>query len=264
MARTSRAILSILPLHLVLLLACAILPVDGGHYYHPITNLLHRRHSNTSVNARLAALMPRAAVESWTTVPGRGDSSRKLDDSTFKPMKAMSNPKWYYGPAPDGKRSLIAKYPKGSYTFTHEPKGGFSFYAPGPIDLSNAREVTFGYSVWFPDGFEFNKGGKLPGLCAHTLSLLLCTQLTKSQMEGTLTILQRPVLVVDATTDASPHDSCGAQKELGSFTPTCPQTTRRTRKSATSHRCLNATRHMEHLWGEAPSISRRAHGLSSR
>jgi hypothetical protein len=156
-------LLALLPLHLALLLAYTVLPADG--YTHSISNLLHRRQSPTSVNARLAALMPRAASASWTTVPGK-NNTRSLSDGTFKPTKAMSNPKWTYGPAPDGKRSLIATYPKGSYTFTHEPKGGFSFYAKGPVDLSNAKEVTFGYSVFFPQGFLFNKGGKLPGLCA--------------------------------------------------------------------------------------------------
>ncbi|RXW21823.1 hypothetical protein EST38_g4045 [Candolleomyces aberdarensis] len=59
----------------------------------------------------------------------------------------------------------MASFPQGSYTFAHQPQGGFSFYAPGPpqVDLTDAKEATFGYSVYFPDGFAFNKGGKLPG-----------------------------------------------------------------------------------------------------
>lgn len=62
---------------------------------------------------------------------------------------------------------MQAHYPKGSYTFTHSPEGGLSFYAPGPsdVDLTTAKEATFGYSVMFEDGFEWQKGGKLPGLC---------------------------------------------------------------------------------------------------
>jgi len=32
------------------------------------------------------------------------------------------------------------------------------------MDLSNAKEITFGYSILFEDGFEFQKGGKLPGI----------------------------------------------------------------------------------------------------
>ncbi|KAJ2927100.1 hypothetical protein H1R20_g9978, partial [Candolleomyces eurysporus] len=59
----------------------------------------------------------------------------------------------------------MASFPQGSYTFKNQPQGGFSFYAPGPpqVDLTEAKEATFGYSVYFPDGFAFNKGGKLPG-----------------------------------------------------------------------------------------------------
>ncbi|KAK9702021.1 hypothetical protein K7432_011457 [Basidiobolus ranarum] len=53
-------------------------------------------------------------------------------------------------------------YPKGSRTPTSPGKrGGFGFYAqPLPLDL----EVTLEYKVYFPKGFDFVKGGKLPGL----------------------------------------------------------------------------------------------------
>lgn len=72
---------------------------------------------------------------------------------------------------------MQAHYPKGSYTFTHSPEGGLSFYAPGPdtVDLTTAKEATFGYSVMFEDGFEWQKGGKLPGLCeCRPLPLQIC------------------------------------------------------------------------------------------
>ncbi|EIN05843.1 hypothetical protein PUNSTDRAFT_91469 [Punctularia strigosozonata HHB-11173 SS5] len=60
---------------------------------------------------------------------------------------------------------MQAIYPNGSYTFSHTPRGGISFYASGPdsVDLTTAKEATFGYSVFFQDGFEWNMGGKLPG-----------------------------------------------------------------------------------------------------
>jgi hypothetical protein len=35
--------------------------------------------------------------------------------------------------------------------------------------LTTAKEATLGYSVLFQDGFEFNLGGKLPGLCTSPL-----------------------------------------------------------------------------------------------
>jgi hypothetical protein len=61
---------------------------------------------------------------------------------------------------------MQAHYPQGSFNFQHEPQGGISFYAPGPdsLDITTAKELTFGYSVYFPEGFDFNKGGKLPGI----------------------------------------------------------------------------------------------------
>jgi len=59
-------------------------------------------------------------------------------------------------------------YPKGTAALSgaDTPAGGVSFYAPGPenVDLSNAKEVTFAYSVLFQDGFDFHMGGKLPGI----------------------------------------------------------------------------------------------------
>ena len=76
-------------------------------------------------------------------------------------------------------------YPRGSYSPSHEPRGGTDFYAvpsfsllggsgtdsipfPGSTDttrpLENASNVTLSYSVFFPSTFDFVKGGKLPGL----------------------------------------------------------------------------------------------------
>jgi hypothetical protein len=65
-----------------------------------------------------------------------------------------------------GKKAMRAHYAAGSWNFQQEPLGGFSFYAPGPasVDLTTAKEATLSYSVLFEDGFEFVKGGKLPGL----------------------------------------------------------------------------------------------------
>jgi len=70
--------------------------------------------------------------------------------------------------APDGKEAMQAVYPAGSWGMAESsdhPRGGFTMYASGPTDdITNAKEVTFGYSVFFDEGFEFNMGGKLPGL----------------------------------------------------------------------------------------------------
>ncbi|KAJ7577462.1 polysaccharide lyase family 14 protein [Mycena floridula] len=117
-------------------------------------------------NSLLAALFPVSdASNQWTTAPG-ADDALPLSDSTFRPTKVLKALTHSYVAAPDGKKSMKAHYPKGSYNFQHEPLGGFSFYAPGPdsLDLIKAKEATFGYSVYFPSGFDFQKGGKLPGL----------------------------------------------------------------------------------------------------
>jgi len=57
-------------------------------------------------------------------------------------------------------------YPEGSYIPSASPQGGLSFYAPGPdsLDMTTAKTLTLGYSVFFEEGFDFNMGGKLPGL----------------------------------------------------------------------------------------------------
>jgi hypothetical protein len=65
-----------------------------------------------------------------------------------------------------GKIAMQAQYPAGSWNLQNTPRGGFSFYANGPkqLDLSSAREVLFSYSVYFPPGFDFVMGGKIPGI----------------------------------------------------------------------------------------------------
>jgi len=103
----------------------------------------------------------------WTTSTTIEDATPlPLDDSTFRPFKSISALTHNYTDAPDGELSMQAYFPAGSYNFQNSPQGGFSFYAPGPasVDLTIAKEVTFGYTAYFPDGFDFVKGGKVPGL----------------------------------------------------------------------------------------------------
>ena len=54
-------------------------------------------------------------------------------------------------------------YPKGSYKPSANPVGGTGFYAT-PVDLSSAKTVILEYKLFFPTGFNFVMGGKLPGL----------------------------------------------------------------------------------------------------
>lgn len=58
-------------------------------------------------------------------------------------------------------------YPKGSINPNGKIPGGVGFHISGPRDfqarLDNANEIIYGYSVLFEEGFEWVKGGKLPG-----------------------------------------------------------------------------------------------------
>ena len=72
----------------------------------------------------------------------------------------------------EGKTAWQADYPKGSWNPSNTPLGGFGFYLGGSDEFYNAimngaDEVILGYSIFFEDGFEFNKGGKLPGVCTY-------------------------------------------------------------------------------------------------
>ncbi|KAH7911904.1 polysaccharide lyase family 14 protein [Hygrophoropsis aurantiaca] len=116
----------------------------------------------------IAALFP-VKIESgnsgWTTA-SQSINALPLSDETLNPTNVLKELAHPYVAAPDGKLGMKAFYPKGSYTLTREPKGGISFYAPGPdnVDLTTAKEATLGYSVFFEEGFGWQLGGKLPGL----------------------------------------------------------------------------------------------------
>ncbi|OSD02122.1 polysaccharide lyase family 14 protein [Trametes coccinea BRFM310] len=120
--------------------------------------------SSSSASSLLKKLFPVSHSAFWTTSDASPDAL-PLDDATFGVTNLLKALPINYVTAPDGKYSLKAFYPKGSYTFTHSILGGLSFYATGPssVSLDNAKEATLSYSVYFEDGFDFNMGGKLPG-----------------------------------------------------------------------------------------------------
>lgn len=111
-------------------------------------------------------LQPIKPLSSWTVAQGL-PGALTLSDATLNITRDSKDLIHAYLPK-EGKSAMSASYPKGSFNLSHKPRGGFSFYALGPkgkVDLDKAREVVFGYSVFFPEGFDFVKGGKLPGLC---------------------------------------------------------------------------------------------------
>lgn len=122
-------------------------------------------------DALLQALYPVAVKTTgsggWTTAAG-APGSEPLNDDTLNPRNIAKGVDHPYVSGPEGKSAMEATYPKGSFNFQHTPRGGIAFYAPGPsrVDWTTAREVTLGYSVYFEQGFDFNIGGKLPGLCS--------------------------------------------------------------------------------------------------
>merc|ERR1712136_102747 len=59
--------------------------------------------------------------------------------------------------------TLQVFYPNGSHTPRGKIRGGFGFNS-APLNLEFATTVTLEYEVMFESGFEFVKGGKLPGL----------------------------------------------------------------------------------------------------
>lgn len=77
----------------------------------------------------------------------------------------------------DGVHAWEALYPEGSINPQGKIKGGFGFYLAGPggaCVYEDARDALFSYALRFDDGFEFVKGGKIPGLCE--CELLRCTR----------------------------------------------------------------------------------------
>ncbi|KAJ3096667.1 hypothetical protein HDU97_005697 [Phlyctochytrium planicorne] len=93
----------------------------------------------------------------------------KFDSNTIFPNWKAS---WSYGknnvkivkdPESGDENVLQATYPQGSFRPSSNPIGGFGISA-SPIDLSDEQTVTLEYQVYFPQSFNFNMGGKLPGL----------------------------------------------------------------------------------------------------
>ncbi|KAL5534897.1 hypothetical protein ACEPAF_2987 [Sanghuangporus sanghuang] len=106
----------------------------------------------------------------FTTADGvsvDGVSSVDLSDKALNVIKVQSG-MTHNVVQQNGKTAWEAVYPAGSWNPSNQPLGGFGFYLGGSDDfynaiLNGAQEVVLGYSVMFENGFEFNKGGKLPG-----------------------------------------------------------------------------------------------------
>jgi len=101
----------------------------------------------------------------WTTNTAVSDSITV--NKAFVPLLAGKLPA--AGTAPDGSDAMVASFPEGTVDL---PSGqGFSFYSQAGGDgvaVTGAKEVMFSYSAFFQEGFQFNKGGKMPGMFGGT------------------------------------------------------------------------------------------------
>ncbi|KAI0689832.1 hypothetical protein BC835DRAFT_1282103 [Cytidiella melzeri] len=121
--------------------------------------------TSVSPSGSLAALAPVGYKNIWSTAPS-APNALVLSDATLQPHNVLGGLPWKYGSDPTGAPAIVVNYPQGSYNFQHEPRGGMSMYGEGPIDVTKAKELTYGYTVLFQEGFDFVKGGKLPGVYA--------------------------------------------------------------------------------------------------
>ncbi|CAE6538096.1 unnamed protein product [Rhizoctonia solani] len=124
-----------------------------------------------SINDKLLALFPggtSAKGSKWSTNPAVSGAIA-LSDEALRATKMISK---LSHPVVDkeGKKAMQISFAKGSVAYRGSALGGVSFYALGPASqpITNAKVLTFSFSVFFQDGFEFNKGGKLPGLYGGT------------------------------------------------------------------------------------------------
>ncbi|KAG9004730.1 hypothetical protein FRB90_010778 [Tulasnella sp. 427] len=123
-----------------------------------------------TTSGSLLSVLPAAGIQDGWTLSGHTSSdvkSLELDDGIFDISKQIKDLP-HDVVTIDGTKAIHGHVEKGSVALNDSPKGGFSFYTPGPkdskVDLSKAMTISFGYKVKFSPGYAWNKGGKLPGL----------------------------------------------------------------------------------------------------
>lgn len=113
------------------------------------------------------ALFPVGFRYGWTTSSSRfsGVQNVPLTDDALR-VERVSSGTTHNTVQVNGKTAWEAFYPKGSRNPSSSIRGGFGFYLSGPTgwNITRAKEVTFSYAIMFDKNFEWQKGGKLPGL----------------------------------------------------------------------------------------------------
>lgn len=185
--------------------------------------------SPAGVTSLIKALFPVSQPKSSFSTAAGSENKLPLSDATLRPLAAIKDLTHAYvqSPGDDSRLAMKAHYPKGSVALGHGSDGGISFYSPGPdsIDWTNAQEVTFGYSVLFPKGFDFNLGGKLFGLCACSFFIRACFVLTFAKTVVLTPIRHARALADVAIRRAGLSVSCSVRMVRASSTPTFPMST---------------------------------------
>ena len=168
--------------------------------------------ANATLAARAASvLFPVSDATSWS-VSKQVAKALPFTDATLGVTKDLKGFTHKIVKAPDGVTSIQSHYPKGSFNPSHQPKGGIGFYAAGPksVDLTTAKEVTLSYSVLFPKGFDFVKGGKMPGLCASPPS-------PSKHASPTHTLISLPYLTDGGNSEKEATGCSGGRRDNGCF-----------------------------------------------
>ncbi|KAF8321784.1 hypothetical protein DL93DRAFT_1467680 [Clavulina sp. PMI_390] len=130
-------------------------------------------HASDSKAAALNLVWPLSisnAKASWST-SSQVTGNVPLNDASLNIFSyARTGTNHTYTKAPDGTASMKAVYEAGSIAPGEKNGliGGFDIYALTSIDLTKGTEVLFSYKAWFEKGFDFQKGGKMPGLFLGT------------------------------------------------------------------------------------------------
>lgn len=123
-----------------------------------------------SINDKLLAIFPggTASGSKWSTNPAFKGAIALSDEAlrATKVIARLSHPVVEM----QGKKAMQISFAKDSYAYRSKALGGVSFYAPGPANqpITNAKVFTFAFAVLFEEGFQFNIGGKLPGVYGGT------------------------------------------------------------------------------------------------
>lgn len=93
--------------------------------------------------------------------------------ATFKPsgFNRQSNVSVVTGTDASQRNALAVRYPKGSYSTASVGSGGTEFrslFDSTGLNIGRQDVAYLRYMVKFQNGFMFQKGGKLPGLCGGT------------------------------------------------------------------------------------------------